>query len=131
MPIVELQDQREPEPGSAALARHEVLLVVQQRPVLDKFIQIHRPATAADPLPHPGRYAALPTQPRPKPRSTLVCLWWQRSYRHFRREFSKAEGVSVSTRGWSVIQGAKCRGFVGSELGVDGRQVAVVFVEGE
>jgi len=35
---VELQQQREPKPGRAALARHQLAVTVKQRPVLDKLI---------------------------------------------------------------------------------------------
>jgi hypothetical protein len=39
-PRVDLQQQREPQPGRAPLARDQRLLVIQQRPVLDKLIEI-------------------------------------------------------------------------------------------
>jgi hypothetical protein len=41
-PDVELQQQREPEPGRPTLARDQHPLVIQQRPVLDQLIEIQR-----------------------------------------------------------------------------------------
>lgn len=41
-PRVELQQQREPEPRRPALARDQLLLVIQQRPVPDELIEIQR-----------------------------------------------------------------------------------------
>ena len=41
-PRVELQHQREPQPRRTALARDQLLLVIQERPVLDELIEIQR-----------------------------------------------------------------------------------------
>jgi hypothetical protein len=41
-PNVELQQQREPEPRRPALARDQLSLVIQQRPMLDQLIEIQR-----------------------------------------------------------------------------------------
>jgi len=41
---VELQQQHEPQPGRPALAGHQLALVIEQDPVLDQLLEIHRPS---------------------------------------------------------------------------------------
>jgi hypothetical protein len=58
MPRVELQQQREPQPRRTALARHQLQLVLQHRPVLDKLVHPHRLPThgaKSSPNPQPRR----------------------------------------------------------------------------
>jgi hypothetical protein len=75
-PRVELQQKCEPQPCRTSLASDQLPLVVQQRPVLNQLVQIHRSGHGRSSCRTPARRAAPSNRPRHAPRKIIaVCGW--------------------------------------------------------